>query len=111
MIPCKPTLLFDQERFCIAHCQHCQRLGLTFQNLLMGFTRDEFIALCRTLHDADFEQRSTPMPNGESYLVINTGHPDIQFSLSRTEFGLLRNGLLHALRRLNLYQQLKNQAN
>ena len=111
MNSCKPTILFDEEHFCIAQCQHCQRVGLTFRNLLLGFAQDEFIGLCRTIDGVNFEQGSTLMPNGQPYLIINTGHPDIQFSLSKAEFGLFHAGLLQALRRLNLYQLLKLQAN
>ncbi|CAN5450550.1 hypothetical protein BH09BAC4_BH09BAC4_38510 [soil metagenome] len=111
MNPCKPAVLFDNDHFCIAQCHHCQRVGLTFQNLLLGFSQDEFVGLCRIMDKADFEQCSALMPDGQLYMIVNTGHPDIQFSLSRIEFERFRAGLSQALRRMNLYQLLKIQSN
>ncbi|QMW03864.1 DUF6686 family protein [Spirosoma foliorum] len=108
---CKPILLIDQADFCIAQCQHCQRIGLTFNNLLLGFKQEEFIALCKTIETVDFEQCCTLMTNGQPYLIVNTGHPDIQFSLSKIDFGRFRTGLIQALRRMNLHQLLKIQSN
>ena len=108
---CKPILLLEQANFCIVQCQHCQRIGLTFQNLLLGFKQDEFIALCQTIEQVQFDQSSTLMTNGQSYLIINTGHPDIQFSLSQPEFDRFQTGLAQALRRMNLHQLLKFQSN
>lgn len=111
MDSCQPTVLFNHEHFCIAQCQHCQRVGLTFQNLLLGFSQDEFISLCRTMDGINFDESSVRMPNGQLHLIINTGHPDIQFCLSKAEFDSFHTGLLQALRRLNLYQLLKIQVN
>ena len=108
---CRPTVLFDQENFCIAQCQHCQRVGLTFQNLLLGFTHDEFINFSRSLTNINFGQSSVLMTDGRLHLIMNTGHPDIQLSLSRADFDLFRIGSLQAVRRLSLYQSLKTQAN
>ncbi|MVM28841.1 hypothetical protein GO755_02265 [Spirosoma sp. HMF4905] len=108
---CKPILLIDQADFCIAQCQHCQRVGLTFNNLLLGFKQDEFIALCKTIEQVNFEQSSSLMSNGQPYLIVNTGHPDIQFSLSQLDFDRFRVGLMQALRRMNLHQLLKIQSN
>lgn len=108
---CRPTLLFDQEKFCVARCQHCQRIGLTFGNLLLGFTQDEFVNFVQGLASINFEQSSVLMADGQLHLVINTGHPDVQFSLPKVDFDLFRLGLLQALRRLDLYQSLKNQIN
>lgn len=108
---CRPTVLFDQENFCVAQCQHCQRIGLTFRNLLLGFAQDEFINFSHSLTNINFEQSSVLMADGQLHLVINTGHPDIQISLPKADFDLFRVGSLQALRRLDLYQSLKNQAN
>ncbi len=111
MNSCKPTLLFDQDQFCIAQCQHCQRIGLTFKNLLLGFSHNEFMELCRHVNQVSFDQCSTLMADGQSHLIINTCHPDIQFSLSRLEFDLFQAGLSKALRLLGLYNLLKIQSN
>ena len=111
MNSCKPTVLFDQDNFCIAQCTHCQRIGLTFQNLLLGFSSNEFIGLCRIMDQADFEQCSSLMSDGQLHMIVNTGHPDIQFSLSRAEFTRFQAGLSQALRRMNLYELLKGQSN
>ncbi|GAB4030395.1 hypothetical protein GCM10028774_05010 [Spirosoma jeollabukense] len=63
------------------------------------------------MDQADFQQCSALMPDGQLHMIVNTGHPDIQFSLSRSEFERFKAGLSQALRRLNLYQLLKNQSN
>ncbi|GAB4023392.1 hypothetical protein GCM10028773_40300 [Spirosoma koreense] len=84
---------------------------MTFRNLLLGLTPDEFVGLCRTLDTVSFEQNSARMPDGQLHLILNTGHPDIQFSLSRADHDALRSGMLRTLRRLNLYQLLKIQSN
>lgn len=108
---CRPILLIDQINFCIAQCQHCQRVGLTFQNLLLGFSQEEFVGLCKTIEQINFEQCSLLMSNGQPYLIVNTGHPDIQFSLSQPEFDRFRAGLGQVLRRMNLHKLLKIQSN
>ncbi|WP_460949639.1 DUF6686 family protein [Spirosoma daeguense] len=111
MTTCQPNMLFYQERFCIAQCQHCQRVGLTFQNLLLGFTQDEFTVFCRIIDGVNFDKSSAVMPDGQPQLIVNTGHSDIQFSLLKPEFERLKSGLHDALRRMNLHKLLKLQTN
>ena len=111
MNACTPIVLIDQTDFCIAQCPHCQRVGLTFHNLLLGFAQEEFIGLCQMIETVSFDGSSTLMPNGQPYLIIKTGHPDIQFSLSLPEFDCFRTGLRHALRRMNLHELLRIQSN
>ncbi|MFD2933460.1 hypothetical protein [Spirosoma flavum] len=111
MNTCKPTLLFDQDLFCIAQCPHCQRVGLTFKNILLGFDHSEFVELCRNIGQVNFDQCGMLMPDGQLHMIINTSHPDVQFSLSRIEFDLFQAGLSKALRLLGLYDLLKIQSN
>lgn len=111
MTPCKPLILLDDTAFYITQCQHCQRIGLIYHNLVLGFKQDEFIGLCQTLDTVNFEQSRVLLPDGQPYLIIKTGHPDIQLSLSETEYIGFRAGLQQALRRMNLHELLRLQSN
>ncbi|WP_461090839.1 hypothetical protein [Spirosoma gilvum] len=111
MNSCKPLILFEQTAFYISQCQHCQRIGLIYHNMVLGFKNEEFIGLCQTLESVNFDESSVLLPDGQWHLIIKTGHPDIQFNLSRSEFESFRAGLHQALRRMNLHQLLRLQSN
>lgn len=108
---CQPKILISQDGFCIAQCQHCLRVGLTFRNLLIGFEQADFLDLCQTVGQVNFDESCTVFPGGQLHLVINTGHPDIQFMLSRPEFTTFSKGLSQASRWIELQQLLKIQSN
>ncbi|WP_080057447.1 DUF6686 family protein [Spirosoma aerolatum] len=111
MTTCKPLILLEETAFYITQCQHCQRIGLIYNNLVLGFKHEEFIGLCQTLDSVNFDQSSVLLPDGQPYLIIKTGHPDIQLSLSKVEYNSFRAGLQQALRRMNLHQLLRLQSN
>lgn len=111
MSQCKPNILVEDKHFNIAQCSCCQRIGLYYHNLLVGFNFKDFITWADSVLKVDFTKNAYLFPDGEMQLIINTCHQDIQFAFTKKEFLKLKEGLSQALLILeaqNLVNQKKN---
>ncbi|MEQ9437715.1 MAG: hypothetical protein RIG62_01660 [Cyclobacteriaceae bacterium] len=94
---CKPKVLLQEDCFCIARCQHCQRLSILYHNVLAGFSPTGFTQFSDNVLQTDFSEYSVMFPSGESYIVLQTCHQDIQFTFNQKEFQQLKRGLTEVL--------------
>lgn len=80
----------------ITQCKGCQRIGLTYKNLLVGFDRDQFLSFTRFISKVNFERYCISRTVRPPYLIINTYHQDIQLVLRRDEFEEFRDMIQQA---------------
>lgn len=97
MNQCQPKLLFESNFFNITQCTKCQRIGLYYRNILVGFQLRSFLNWGNSLLGIPFEQHARTFPCGDDYFVLNSCHPDIQFTFSRLEFKAIKEGIVQAL--------------
>lgn len=94
---CEPRLLFEEENFFISQCHHCQRINLSFNNLLLGFNSKEFETLSNLILKLEFHKHCMNHQDGSPKIILNTGHKDIQCCFSQQEFRTLKTGLTESL--------------
>ena len=104
---CKPRIILEGETFNISECTCCQRIGLYYNNLLVGFNPQDFLAFTRSFCRIDFAASSVRFPSGKEHIVVNTCHRDIQFNFTREEFEELKDILQQAMVLLEARQVLK----
>ncbi|MDN5212899.1 hypothetical protein QQ020_12610 [Fulvivirgaceae bacterium BMA12] len=93
---CNPEMIINEKHFNISQCTECRRIGLYYKNLLVGFKPREFASFSRLFNQIDFEMAAIRFPDGHDHIVVNTCHPDIQFSFTKAEFEEFREMLQHA---------------
>lgn len=103
---CEPTVLVEEPDFYIAQCRHCARIGLSFNNILLGFSPREFIGYSHAVLQLDFYTCSTLFPDGQAHIILNTCHADIQCSFLYDDFEKLKQGLTEALLLLEVQEVL-----
>lgn len=94
---CTPEIILSGKHFNISQCTGCQRIGLYYKNLLVGFNPEEFTSFSRLFSEIDFKMSATVFPDGLGHIVVNTCHQDIQFNFTEAEFEEFRNILQKAL--------------
>lgn len=94
---CNPEMLLNGTYFNVSQCTGCQRIGLYYKNLLVGFNPEEFIRFGRLFSDIDFKLAASRFPDGLDHIVVNTCHQDIQFTFTEAEFEEFRDIMQKAL--------------
>lgn len=98
MNDCTPKLLVEGSHYNIAQCPHCNRIGLYYHNVLIGFDFDDFCRYAYAVLKVDFDCCSIWFPDEKEHVVLNTSCHDIQLSFTREEFeeftGMLNQSLL-----------------
>ncbi len=90
MEKCNPKTLVEGQYFCISKCGKCNRIGLYYRSLLIGFTLKNFASFCTYLTQIDFDRYAISTPGYEKKVVIDTCHQDIQMVFDKTEFEELK---------------------
>lgn len=90
MSQCNPIVLVSSDYFNISICKCCKSVGMLYKNLLVSFEPKEFAKFCEGFSKLDFYSNCVYFPNGKTYLVVDTAHPDIQFSFNEAEFDELK---------------------
>ena len=94
---CSPEIILNGEHFNVSQCSCCQRIGLYYKNLLVGFNPEEFMLFAKLFSAVDFSTSALRFPDGVDHIVINTCHQDIQFNFTEVEFEEFRDMLQKAL--------------
>ena len=100
-------LLVEGQFFNTSLCKCCQRVGLFYKNVLVGFDLTEFLSFCKGIVKMDFHTHCVPFPNGREYVVIQTCHADIQFCFNAEEFEELSQLLMESQRMIEVHQSLE----
>lgn len=106
MSRCQPKILFDGDGINVSTCTCCKRIGLRFNNILWGYNRNEFRNFSNQLIDVEFDDVAMVFPDQEWYMVLKTGHNDLQLCLNRQEYNALLEALTESMLMLEIDQVL-----
>ena len=104
---CRPVIVLDGEHFNVSRCAGCERIGLHYRNLLVGFDPEQFEAFSTSICNIDFKSSAVKFPNGLEHIIVNTCHQDIQFCFTQEEFEEFQEVLQQALIILDARQIVK----
>ena len=104
---CEPNVLVSSDYFNISICKCCNRVGMFYKNLLVGFEVCEFTNFCKEVTQLDFYNNCVYFPNGQTHLVVETCHQNIQFSFNESEFQELKSMLNESMLMLEVHQALE----
>ena len=108
MSKCEPITLYNSILLNISQCKCCERIGLFYNNILVGFELSDFLAFCRGVERLDFERHAVPFPNGAFYVILDTCHEDIQFCFDKSQFFQLNLALGEAQLMIEVHQSLSS---
>lgn len=97
MKQCQPEILVAGDHFNIAQCTRCKRIGLYYNNLLVAFNHEEFEGFSQIFEYMNFDKRCVQFPGDRKHIIVDTCHPDIQFTFKRHEFEELKIALQQSL--------------
>ncbi len=86
MNDCEPKILVEAAHYSIAQCVKCNRIGLYYNNLLIGFELTSFCRFAKAVLKLDFNRSSILFPDQKRHILLNTCHHDIQLSFVKEEF-------------------------
>ncbi len=93
---CKPKVLVEGDHFYISQCKNCKRIGLYFNNLMAGFSKDEFIQFSSAILQLEFNDGQIIFPDRQERIVIQTCHLNIHFTFAEEEFETLKENIAQA---------------
>ncbi|MCV9388644.1 DUF6686 family protein [Reichenbachiella ulvae] len=96
MSKCKPIILSQGPQYCVSQCEDCQRVGLHYHHLMIGFELREFRQFTKQYLALPLDRHLMLFPDGSERIILNTPHPDIQLNLTRQEFNQLADLLQQA---------------
>jgi hypothetical protein len=87
---CHSKVLIEGDIFYIAQCQHCGKISLQYNNILVKFSESYFLSFCVVMENIEFHSMSVLSPKGTRQIVLSTGHQEIQFTFGHDEFEELK---------------------
>lgn len=101
---CQPHILSQGPHFSITHCKRCERIGLCYKNLLIGYGHEEFSKFVENYSKIHFDDHAVYFPDESARIIIKTPHKDIQINLDFQEFMELKNALQESTLLLKAYE-------
>ncbi|WP_157638250.1 DUF6686 family protein [Flexithrix dorotheae] len=93
---CNPRILVEEKYLTVLQCKSCKRVGLSFHNILIGFSPRGFNTFSKSVIALDFDKVCIREGSLTPFVILNSCHEDIQFNFSREEFLQLKSGLAKA---------------
>jgi len=107
MSSCQAEIIYQNDDFIFTRCQDCGRMGLMYKQAMIAFDELNFDAFRRYMLRLDFEQEKYPFFDGLDRVVIETYHPDVQFTLLEEEFYRLKACVIEANVNLQLIDTIR----
>lgn len=107
MSACHTEIIYQNEDFVFTRCQDCGRMGLMYRQAMIAFDELNFDAFRRYMLRMDFDEEKYPFFDGLDRVVIETYHPDVQFTLLEEEFYRLKAGVIEADNHLKLIEMIR----
>lgn len=104
---CEPHILSQGPHFSITHCKRCERIGLYYKNLLIGYTLKHFSKFVANYSKIEFNDHAVSFPDESARIIIKTPHKDIQINLDFQEFIELKKLLQESRLLLEAYELIK----
>ncbi|MBU2916015.1 MULTISPECIES: DUF6686 family protein [Reichenbachiella] len=106
MSKCEPNALIEGPNYHISQCKNCDRFGLHFNNILMGFEKGDFYTFIRGVSETDFNQHAVFFPDNRERILLSTPIADLQINLTREEFEELKIALIQCNLILNAREMI-----
>ncbi|MEP3390332.1 MAG: DUF6686 family protein [Reichenbachiella sp.] len=107
MKKCDPNILCHGPNFSITNCACCERIGLYYKNLLIGYTHKSFSKFVENYSKIDFDDHAVYFPDESARIIIKTPCKDIQVNLDFQEFTELKDILQESALLLSAYELIK----
>lgn len=107
MSTCRAEIIYQNEAFVFTKCTDCDRMGLIYKQAMISFDELNFNAFCRYIMRMEFEHEKYPFFDGLDRVVIETYHPDVQFTLLEEEFYRLKANVIEANAQLQLNEMIR----
>ncbi|MFD2034995.1 DUF6686 family protein [Belliella marina] len=107
MSECNTEVILMKDGFILTRCEHCDRICLMYQQFMIRLNSQDFGAFMRYIEHMEFESHYFPFYDGIDRIVLETYHPDIQFTLMEEEFYMLKAYLQEAKMHLQIAELLK----
>jgi len=95
MNTCKPDTLFKEKEFHITWCKRCGRVGMWYQQVLIGFTQKDFKSWSNYVRGS--RNKNICLLDGDERIVLATPSADINLVLTRDKYLELCDGLAQSL--------------
>lgn len=107
MSACRTEVIYQNEDFVFTKCSDCDRLGLMFKQAMISFDELNFNAFCRYMERMEFEFEKYSFFDGLDRVLIETYHPDVQFTLLEEDFYRLKANVIEANAQLHLLELIR----
>ena len=107
MSGCRTEIIYQNEDFVFTKCTDCDRMGLVYKQAMISFDELNFDAFRRYMERMEFEFEKYPFFDGLDRVVIETYHPDVQFTLLEEEFYRLKANVIEANAQLQLIEMIR----
>ncbi len=107
MSVCQVEIIYQNEDFVFTKCPDCGRMGLMYKQAMIAFDEPNFDAFRRYILRMEFEYEKYPFFDGLDRVVIETYHPDVQFTLLEEEFYRLKACVIEANNHLKLIDMIR----
>lgn len=104
---CNTEIVCQSEDFIFTRCTDCGRMGLMYKQAMISFDEMNFDAFCRYMERMEFEYEKYSFFDGLDRVVIETYHPDVQFTLLEEEFYRLKANVIEANAQLQLIEMIR----
>jgi len=95
MNACKPDTLLKEKEFHVTCCKRCGRVGMWYQQVLIGFSRKDFESWCSYVRGS--RNKNICLQDGDERIVLATPSADINLVLTRDKYRELCDGLGQSL--------------
>ncbi|UZD22882.1 hypothetical protein PBT90_05550 [Algoriphagus halophytocola] len=107
MSSCRTEIIYQNEEFVFTKCTDCGRMGLMYKQAMISFDELNFNAFCRYMERMEFDYEKYSFFDGHDRVVIETYHPDVQFTLLEEEFYRLKANVIEANAQLKLLELIR----
>jgi hypothetical protein len=107
MSSCQTEVIYHNNDFVFTRCLDCGRMGMMYRQAMIAFDEASFESFQKYLLRMDFDQEKYPFFDGLDRVVIETYHPDVQFTLLEEEFYRLKALVIEANTNLKLIDTIR----
>lgn len=107
MAACQTEVIYQTDDFVFTKCVDCSRMGLMYKQAMISFDLLNFDAFSRYLNRMEFHHEKFLFFDGMDRVVIETYHPDVQFTLLEEEFYQLKANIIEVNAQLQLIEMIR----
>jgi len=103
---CEHNILSQKGQTLISRCQGCKTTKIWQHNLLLSFTKGQFLAFKNFTSQINAAEAMFPFPDGEDRFVMRTPNMDISFAFTGSEWEDFGAAMEEAVYMIGIYDML-----